>query len=104
LKYPRLTQLYTLSLHDALPISMKSVASQIWPHVRDGQAVQLFKSYREGVPDGGQKRDFVYVRDVAEVTEWLTNTPEVSGIFNLGDRKSTRLNSSHGSISYAVFC
>lgn len=64
--------------------SMKSVASQIWPHVRDGQAVQLFKSYREGVPDGGQKRDFVYVRDVADVTEWLTRMPDVNGIFNLG--------------------
>ena len=34
--------------------SMKSVASQIWPKVRVGHAVQLFKSYREGVPDGGQ--------------------------------------------------
>jgi ADP-L-glycero-D-manno-heptose 6-epimerase len=64
--------------------SMKSVASQIWPHVRDGHGVQLFKSYREGVPDGGQKRDFIYVRDVAEVTDWLTRTPEVNGVFNLG--------------------
>jgi ADP-L-glycero-D-manno-heptose 6-epimerase len=64
--------------------SMKSVASQIWPHVRDGQAVQLFKSYREGVPDGGQKRDFVYVRDAADITEWLIQTPDVNGIFNLG--------------------
>jgi ADP-L-glycero-D-manno-heptose 6-epimerase len=64
--------------------SMKSVASQIWPHVRDGHGVQLFKSYREGVPDGGQKRDFVYVRDVADVTEWLLGTPSVNGVFNLG--------------------
>lgn len=64
--------------------SMKSVASQIWPHVRDGHGVQLFKSYRSDVPDGGQKRDFVYVRDVADITEWLTQNPEVSGIFNLG--------------------
>jgi ADP-L-glycero-D-manno-heptose 6-epimerase len=64
--------------------SMKSVASQIWPHVRDGQSVQLFKSYREDVPDGGQKRDFVYVRDVADVTEWLIRNPQVNGIYNLG--------------------
>ena len=64
--------------------SMKSVASQIWPHVRDGQGVQLFKSYREGVPDGGQKRDFVYVRDVADITQWLSENERVSGIFNLG--------------------
>jgi ADP-L-glycero-D-manno-heptose 6-epimerase len=64
--------------------SMKSVASQIWPHVHAGQGVQLFKSYREGVPDGGQKRDFVYVRDVADVTQWLLENEGVNGVFNLG--------------------
>jgi ADP-L-glycero-D-manno-heptose 6-epimerase len=64
--------------------SMKSVASQIWPHVRDGQSVQLFKSYRPDVPDGGQKRDFVYVRDAADIARWLYETPQVNGIFNLG--------------------
>jgi ADP-L-glycero-D-manno-heptose 6-epimerase len=63
---------------------MKSVAAQIWPHIRDGQGVQLFKSYRDGVSDGGQQRDFVYVRDAADVTEWLMQNPQVSGIFNLG--------------------
>ncbi|MDP3748157.1 MAG: ADP-glyceromanno-heptose 6-epimerase [Phenylobacterium sp.] len=64
--------------------SMKSVASQIWPKIRDGHAVQLFKSYREGVPDGGQTRDFVYVRDVADVVAWLANSEQVNGIYNLG--------------------
>jgi ADP-L-glycero-D-manno-heptose 6-epimerase len=64
--------------------AMKSVASQIWPHVQGGHAVQLFKSYREDVPDGGQRRDFVYVRDAADVTRWLTRNPQVNGLFNLG--------------------
>ena len=64
--------------------SMKSVASQIWPQVREGHAVQLFRSYRSDVPDGGQKRDFVYVRDAADVTRWLFDNPQVSGIYNLG--------------------
>jgi ADP-L-glycero-D-manno-heptose 6-epimerase len=67
---------------------MRSVAAQIWPSVRDGQSVQLFKSYREGVPDGGQKRDFVYVRDVADVVAWLLASPEVNGVFNLGSGKA----------------
>ncbi|MCA3739409.1 ADP-glyceromanno-heptose 6-epimerase [Phenylobacterium sp.] len=67
---------------------MRSVATQIWPSVRDGQSVQLFKSYREGVPDGGQKRDFVYVRDVADVVAWLLASPEVNGVFNLGSGKA----------------
>lgn len=64
--------------------SMKSVASQIWPKVREGHAVQLFKSYRKDVPDGGQQRDFVYVRDAADVTRWLLDNPQVNGIYNLG--------------------
>jgi ADP-L-glycero-D-manno-heptose 6-epimerase len=64
--------------------SMKSVAAQMWPQVREGHSVQLFKSYRADVPDGGQKRDFVYVRDAADVTRWLFDNPQVSGIYNLG--------------------
>lgn len=64
--------------------SMKSVAAQIWPKVRDGQSVQLFKSYREGYADGGQIRDFVYVRDAADVVRWLVDNPQVNGVYNLG--------------------
>lgn len=67
---------------------MKSVAAQIWPSVRDGHGVQLFRSYREGVPDGGQQRDFIYVRDVADVVAWLLESPAVSGVFNLGSGKA----------------
>ena len=68
--------------------AMKSVASQIWPKVHDGQTVQLFKSYRSEVPDGGQLRDFVYVREVPEVIRWLLDNPEVNGIYNLGSGRA----------------
>ena len=68
--------------------SMKSVASQIWPKVSGGQSVQLFKSYREGVADGGQTRDFVYVRDVADVVAWLNASENVNGVYNLGSGKA----------------
>ena len=64
--------------------SMKSVASQIWPKVAGGHSVQLFKSYREGIADGGQTRDFVYVRDVADVVAWLNASEQVNGVYNLG--------------------
>lgn len=64
---------------------MKSVAAQIWPDVAAGRAVRLFKSYRDDVPDGGQLRDFIYVRDVADVIAWLARQGGgVSGVFNLG--------------------
>jgi ADP-L-glycero-D-manno-heptose 6-epimerase len=64
--------------------SMKSVAAQIWPKVLGGETVSLFKSYNAAYPDGGQLRDFVYVRDAARVVAWLLNAPNVSGVFNLG--------------------
>jgi ADP-L-glycero-D-manno-heptose 6-epimerase len=64
--------------------AMKSLAAQIWPQVVSRERVRLFKSHREGVPHGGQMRDFVYVRDAADVAQWLLGRTQVSGIFNLG--------------------
>jgi ADP-L-glycero-D-manno-heptose 6-epimerase len=56
--------------------------------VVEGRAVRLFRSYHPGVPDGGQKRDFVHVRDVAAVAAWFVHDPGVSGIFNLGSGRA----------------
>ena len=67
---------------------MKSVAAQIWPDVAHGRSVKLFKSYRPDVADGGQLRDFVYVRDVVDVVEWLAGRPDVNGVFNLGSGRA----------------
>src|SRR5438309_4276740 len=64
------TEIYTLSLHDALPISKISICVVPRPHIRRGH-FQL----------------------------WMRK-----GRCCEKDRKSTRLNSSHSSISYAVFC
>jgi ADP-L-glycero-D-manno-heptose 6-epimerase len=64
--------------------AMRSVAAKIWPDVAAGGPVRLFKSHRDGYADGGQLRDFVYVRDAAEVTAWLLANPVVNGIYNLG--------------------
>jgi len=63
---------------------MKSVAAQIWPDVAAGRSVRLFKSHRPEFADGGQLRDFVYVRDAVDVVAWLVDRPDVSGLFNLG--------------------
>ncbi len=63
---------------------MMSVAAQKWPQASQGQAVTLFKSHRDGVADGGQLRDFVYVRDAADVIAWLLENPKVQGLYNLG--------------------
>src|SRR3712207_8190056 len=65
------TEIYTLSLHDALPISSSS--NLLGASTRDGPVRAAFS---RGCEDG----------------------------FSSSDRKSTRLNSSHANISYAVFC
>lgn len=64
--------------------AMRSMVSQIWPDVAAGRAVRLFKSYREGIADGGQKRDFIHVRDIVRVVAWLGVHRGVNGLFNLG--------------------
>jgi len=68
--------------------SMKSVIAQIYPSVSKGETVRLFRSHRPDYQDGGQLRDFVYVRDVARVAAWLTTQPDVAGVYNLGTGKA----------------
>src|SRR2546430_7169134 len=67
------TEIYTLSLHDALPISTPSAA---YPATRATRTTRATPYCRAGE----------------------------SAAAMLVDRKSTRLNSSHSQISYAVFC
>src|SRR5699024_12346093 len=97
LNTPSTTKIYTLSLHDALPIS--------------GAAKQL----NQGMSEVVTNMESIYQGQVA-LTNGLNETKsgitqikngkveEAQAIESLKDRKSTRLNSSHVSISYAVFC
>src|SRR2546422_3739893 len=80
------TEIYTLSLHDALPISVGGGVGEA-----DADSVARVVEAGDGsgllVGDDRARGDCVIRVDVLP-----------------GDRKSTRLNSSHGYISYAVFC
>jgi ADP-L-glycero-D-manno-heptose 6-epimerase len=67
---------------------MMSVLARRFDDIRAGRVVQLFKSHREGIADGDQRRDFVYVDDVVRVMMWLLATPSISGIFNVGTGKA----------------
>src|SRR2546427_8070649 len=78
------TEIYTLSLHDALPISGAALLRSA--HPAGGPAAAELRDLRpEAPPD-------------ARVAREHPRAPQ------RGDRKSTRLNSSHSQISYAVFC
>src|SRR3712207_8926563 len=81
------TEIYTLSLHDALPISPLPLASGPLLVVKNGSKMR--RSFSGAMP---QPVSRTTTSTVWLATSWLT------------DRKSTRLNSSHANISYAVFC
>src|SRR5699024_12584576 len=75
---PSPTELYTLSLHDALPISYGF--------------------------DGGKPAPWLRLKDLSLCTHLQELEQAGVACVKIEDRKSTRLNSSHVSISYAVFC
>src|SRR5947208_10637753 len=89
--YPAPTESYTLSLHDALPIC----EAVIYP------AANQFVA--RWIPQG--ERGFVNGLIFAGVGAGSGLTPPLlTWQRSIRDRKSTRLNSSHQIISYAVFC
>lgn len=63
---------------------MASMAFHGWNQIRQRGFVSLFKSHRHDYADGGQLRDFIYVRDVVKVMLAIAEKPGVSGLFNLG--------------------
>jgi ADP-L-glycero-D-manno-heptose 6-epimerase len=64
--------------------AMMSVLARRFDDIKAGRVVQLFKSHREGIADGDQRRDFIHVDDTVQVMMWLLATPSVSGLFNVG--------------------
>jgi ADP-L-glycero-D-manno-heptose 6-epimerase len=63
---------------------MRSMVTKAYAGAAQGEPVRLFRSHHPEYPDGGQMRDFVYVRDCVDVMLWLRATPQTNGLFNLG--------------------
>jgi ADP-L-glycero-D-manno-heptose 6-epimerase len=63
---------------------MMSIVSKYHARCAVGAPVKLFKSHNPDYEDGGQLRDFVYVRDCVDVVSWLLEDKGPSGIFNVG--------------------
>jgi ADP-L-glycero-D-manno-heptose 6-epimerase len=63
---------------------MASVILHAYDQIRKEGRVRLFKSHRDGIADGDQKRDFVAVEDVVAVLNFALEKPIRRGIFNLG--------------------
>src|SRR2546430_10158156 len=77
------TEIYTLSLHDALPISI--AVREVDLELREGEVLALVGESGSG-------------KSLTALAAMRLLPPSAR------DRKSTRLNSSHSQISYAVFC
>jgi ADP-L-glycero-D-manno-heptose 6-epimerase len=74
--------------HEGHKGSMRSVVHQIYPRAANGDAVRLFKSDDPEYADGGQMRDFIYVKDCCATVRNMLAAPALSGIFNVGTGKA----------------
>ncbi len=64
--------------------SMASMIFHGFNQIKESGEIRLFKSCNLNYEDGGQLRDFVYVKDICSVIQWLLENPNVSGLFNVG--------------------
>jgi ADP-L-glycero-D-manno-heptose 6-epimerase len=64
--------------------TMRSVVAKAFDQIGERRAIELFKSYRDGIADGEQTRDFLYVKDAAAITVFLGRAPQAAGIYNVG--------------------
>src|SRR5439155_23568582 len=100
--HPLTTSIYTLSLHDALPISASVTEVSRDCNLARGPMGQG-KGGASAASNGKIRlspHQEVFVSDLYT----FPPPPSSDAIEWPGDRKSTRLNSSHVAISYAVFC
>lgn len=67
---------------------MASVIFHAFRQIGEKGSVNLFRSHRPDYRDGEQLRDFIYVKDLVEVSLWLMEHQPASGLYNLGTGKA----------------
>ncbi len=63
---------------------MRSLVCKAYDQVVETGKIRLFKSHKPDYPDGGQMRDFVYVKDAVAMTLHLAETEQAGGLYNVG--------------------
>jgi ADP-L-glycero-D-manno-heptose 6-epimerase len=71
---------------------MASVIFHAYNQIAEKGSMKLFRSHRPDFADGGQMRDFIYVKDVVEVCMFLMHHRKNSGIYNLGSGQARSFN------------
>jgi len=71
---------------------MRSVVHKSFEQIRDTGKVKLFKSTDPKYADGGQMRDFIYVKDAVDMTLFFLDKPGINGVYNIGTGKARTWN------------
>lgn len=71
---------------------MQSMVRKGFLQARDTNKIRLFKSYRKEYADGGQERDFLYIKDAVKMTLFFLDQQDAGGIFNVGAGKARNWN------------
>jgi ADP-L-glycero-D-manno-heptose 6-epimerase len=67
---------------------MASVIFHAFHQITQTGGMRLFRSHNPDYPDGGQMRDFIYVRDVVRMCTWLMSNKPANGLYNIGTGKA----------------
>ena len=70
---------------------MRSVANKAFHQINETGRMRLFRSVDPAFPDGGQMRDFVYVKDCVDIVAWFLQN-KIGGIFNVGSGQARTWN------------
>jgi len=71
---------------------MRSLVVKAYQQIKKDKKIRLFKSYKPEFKDGGQKRDFVYIKDVIDLMWAFYQNQQVKGIYNVGSGKARTWN------------
>ena len=64
--------------------NMQSMVRKGFMQAMETNKICLFKSYKKEYKDGGQERDFLYIKDAVNMTLFFLDNPKIGGIFNIG--------------------
>jgi len=71
---------------------MRSVIAKSFDEVVKTKKMRLFKSHKKEYKDGGQKRDFIYVKDAVDATYYFLEARDKNGIYNIGTGRARTWN------------
>ncbi|MEO5588037.1 MAG: ADP-glyceromanno-heptose 6-epimerase [Gemmatimonadaceae bacterium] len=67
---------------------MRSLVNKAFTQVRETGDIRLFRSYRDDIADGEQRRDFIYINDAVAMTLFLADHKAANGLFNAGSGRA----------------